>query len=160
MVTRRVEVEGFGPWTVKSGLLHVAPPFDLLAGIGNVSVVLLLLLSEEKGQAWGLSLAIGIRAVGIGINLLYAKLGTLDQVDEHFVASIGLSEDPYVKNLAEKVPALDLQLYICIYLLMLCWLVNPVIPNSSFSFAMLMLLGKLKDESERKKWEMRPRKRI
>lgn len=26
VVCRRMEVEGFGPWTVKSGLLHVAPP--------------------------------------------------------------------------------------------------------------------------------------
>jgi ectoine hydroxylase-related dioxygenase (phytanoyl-CoA dioxygenase family) len=26
-----VEVEGFGPWSIKAGLHHVAPPFDLLA---------------------------------------------------------------------------------------------------------------------------------
>ncbi|MGI9424188.1 MAG: phytanoyl-CoA dioxygenase family protein [Hyphomicrobiaceae bacterium] len=30
-VTERIDVEGFGPWTVKSGILHVAPPFELLA---------------------------------------------------------------------------------------------------------------------------------
>lgn len=30
-VKRRVEFEGFGPWTMKAGLQHVAPPFDLLA---------------------------------------------------------------------------------------------------------------------------------
>lgn len=30
-VRERREVQGFGSWTVKSGLLHVAPPFDLLA---------------------------------------------------------------------------------------------------------------------------------
>jgi hypothetical protein len=29
-VTKRREAPGFGPWTVKSGLIHVAPPFDLL----------------------------------------------------------------------------------------------------------------------------------
>lgn len=29
-VRRRVEVAGFGPWTVKRGMTHVAPPFDLL----------------------------------------------------------------------------------------------------------------------------------
>lgn len=29
-VTRRIEVDGFGPWTVKHGLQHVTPPFDLL----------------------------------------------------------------------------------------------------------------------------------
>ena len=38
VVARRVEVEGFGPWTVKSGLLHVAPPFDLLAGMVTLRV--------------------------------------------------------------------------------------------------------------------------
>lgn len=38
VVTRRREVEGFGPWTVKSGLLHVAPPFDLLAGMVTLRV--------------------------------------------------------------------------------------------------------------------------
>lgn len=38
VVTRRIEVEGFGPWTIKSGLLHVAPPFDLLAGMVTLRV--------------------------------------------------------------------------------------------------------------------------
>jgi hypothetical protein len=38
VVIRRVEAEGFGPWTVKSGLLHVAPPFDLLAGMVTLRV--------------------------------------------------------------------------------------------------------------------------
>lgn len=30
LVRRRVEVEGFGPWSTKDGLLHVAPPFEIL----------------------------------------------------------------------------------------------------------------------------------
>jgi hypothetical protein len=30
-VKMKREVPGFGPWTVKSGMHHVAPPFDLLA---------------------------------------------------------------------------------------------------------------------------------
>jgi hypothetical protein len=30
-VKRRVDVEGFGPWSIKSGMIHVEPPFDLLA---------------------------------------------------------------------------------------------------------------------------------
>ncbi|WP_426013460.1 phytanoyl-CoA dioxygenase family protein [Caulobacter sp. DWR2-3-1b2] len=29
-VRRRVEIEGFGPWSTKDGLLHVAPPFEIL----------------------------------------------------------------------------------------------------------------------------------
>jgi hypothetical protein len=32
-VAERVEVEGFGPWSTKDGLLHVAPPFEILARI-------------------------------------------------------------------------------------------------------------------------------
>ena len=31
VVRRRVETQGFGPWSVKAGLQHVTPPFDLLA---------------------------------------------------------------------------------------------------------------------------------
>jgi len=37
-VGRRVEVDGFGPWTVKHGLLHVAPPFAVLAGMVTLRV--------------------------------------------------------------------------------------------------------------------------
>ncbi|MBD8547563.1 phytanoyl-CoA dioxygenase family protein [Sphingomonas sp. CFBP 8760] len=29
-VREKIAVDGFGPWTVKGGMLHVAPPFDLL----------------------------------------------------------------------------------------------------------------------------------
>jgi len=37
-VRQRVEVAGFGPWTVKSGLVHVAPPLDLLEGMVTLRV--------------------------------------------------------------------------------------------------------------------------
>jgi hypothetical protein len=30
-VKRRINVEGYGPWTTKGGMQHVAPPFELLA---------------------------------------------------------------------------------------------------------------------------------
>lgn len=29
-VRKRVDVDGFGPWTIKSGIVHVTPPFSLL----------------------------------------------------------------------------------------------------------------------------------
>ncbi len=38
VVAERIEVEGFGPWTVKNGLLHVAPPFDVLAAMLTLRV--------------------------------------------------------------------------------------------------------------------------
>jgi len=37
-VERRIDIDGFCPWTVKSGLLHVAPPFDLLADMVTLRV--------------------------------------------------------------------------------------------------------------------------
>jgi Phytanoyl-CoA dioxygenase (PhyH) len=37
-VVRRLEVEGFGPWTVKHGLIHVAPPFSVLAGMVTLRI--------------------------------------------------------------------------------------------------------------------------
>lgn len=30
-VRQKVEIDGFGPWTIKAGMQHVAPPFDLLS---------------------------------------------------------------------------------------------------------------------------------
>lgn len=37
-VRERVAVAGFGPWTVKQGILHVAPPFWLLAAMVTLRV--------------------------------------------------------------------------------------------------------------------------
>lgn len=37
-VRERREAPGFGPWTVKAGLLHVAPPFDLLARMVTIRI--------------------------------------------------------------------------------------------------------------------------
>lgn len=38
VVEQRTEVEGFGPWTTKSGLQHVEPPFELIAGMVTLRV--------------------------------------------------------------------------------------------------------------------------
>lgn len=38
VVRERVEVAGFGPWTVKSGLFHVAPPIDLLERMMTIRI--------------------------------------------------------------------------------------------------------------------------
>ncbi len=37
-VEQRIEVEGFGPWTWKEGMQHVAPPFEVLAGMATLRV--------------------------------------------------------------------------------------------------------------------------
>ncbi|MFA6115747.1 MAG: phytanoyl-CoA dioxygenase family protein [Sphingomonas sp.] len=38
VVAKPRAVPGFGPWTVKAGLLHVAPPFEVLAGMVTLRV--------------------------------------------------------------------------------------------------------------------------
>ncbi|MCU1337848.1 MAG: hypothetical protein JWO19_3429 [Bryobacterales bacterium] len=37
-VRQRIDVDGFGPWSIKSGMVHVEPPCDLLAGMVTVRV--------------------------------------------------------------------------------------------------------------------------
>jgi len=37
-VKQRVPVDGFGTWSVKSGMLHVEPPFELLSGMVTLRV--------------------------------------------------------------------------------------------------------------------------
>lgn len=38
VVRERHETPGFGPWTIKAGMTHVAPPVDLLAGMVTMRV--------------------------------------------------------------------------------------------------------------------------
>jgi Phytanoyl-CoA dioxygenase (PhyH) len=38
VVAERVDVEGFGSWTAKNGLVHVAPPVEVLAGMVTLRV--------------------------------------------------------------------------------------------------------------------------
>lgn len=37
-VKRRMQVDGFGPWTIKDGMQHVAPPFELLRRMATLRV--------------------------------------------------------------------------------------------------------------------------
>src|SRR4029079_18014270 len=37
-VQQRIDVSGFGPWSLKNKMVHVEPPFDLLAGMVTLRV--------------------------------------------------------------------------------------------------------------------------
>jgi Phytanoyl-CoA dioxygenase (PhyH) len=37
-VRQRIDIDGFGPWSIKSGMVHVEPPFDLLAHMVTMRV--------------------------------------------------------------------------------------------------------------------------
>jgi uncharacterized membrane protein HdeD (DUF308 family) len=77
--------------------------FDLFAGVGNVVVVGSLLFWEGQGQTWLLTLAVGLRIVGIGFTVLLAKTGKLDQVDEDVAAKIGLTGNPQVAEITARI---------------------------------------------------------
>lgn len=38
VVKARIDTPGYGPWSVKAGLVHVAPPFHVLAGMATLRV--------------------------------------------------------------------------------------------------------------------------
>ena len=59
-VRERREVEGFGPWSLKDGVLHVAPPFKVLARM----VTLRLHLDEVDPDNAPLRVAVGSHQIG------------------------------------------------------------------------------------------------
>ena len=64
-VKARHDVEGFGPWTIKQGIHHVAPPFELLARM----VTLRVHLDDVGPDNAPLLIAPGSHAVGkIAVN--------------------------------------------------------------------------------------------
>ena len=78
--------------------------FDLLACMGNfLLVALALLFWEKETHGWVLSIAIGLRLVGVGINLVIAKTGVLQDVGADVASSLGLNENPYVSKLVERI---------------------------------------------------------
>lgn len=77
--------------------------FFLAAGIGNLLLVGSLFLWESRGQTLALSIAIGIRLIGIAISLLLARTGRLTQVDEDVTEKIGLKGNAYVSGIAERI---------------------------------------------------------
>ncbi|GGZ09282.1 phytanoyl-CoA dioxygenase [Novosphingobium colocasiae] len=59
-VKQRLPVDGFGPWTIKRGLQHVAPPYDLLARM----VTLRVHLDDVPAQNAPLLIALGSHLAG------------------------------------------------------------------------------------------------
>lgn len=59
-VRQRIDTPGFGPWTMKSGLLHVAPPMELLARM----VIVRIHLDDVTGDSTPLIIAPGSHRLG------------------------------------------------------------------------------------------------
>lgn len=60
-VRRRCEVDGFGPWTVKAGMQHVAPPMDILSRMLTLRVH----LDDVPANNAPLLIALGSHAQGL-----------------------------------------------------------------------------------------------
>jgi len=59
-VKQQIDVEGYGPWTIKGGMHHVAPPFDLLARM----VTLRVHLDDVPAENSPLLIALGSHIAG------------------------------------------------------------------------------------------------
>lgn len=59
-VRERVEIPGFGPWTVKQGILHVQPPFEVIAAMATLRVH----LDEVPADNGPLLIALGSHRFG------------------------------------------------------------------------------------------------
>jgi len=76
---------------------------NLAAGVGNVALVAALYFLQREGQTIMLSMAVGLRLTGTGINLLVARAGRIEQVDEDVTEKIGLKGDAYVTAIAQRI---------------------------------------------------------
>lgn len=81
-VKRRIDVDGFGPWTIKGGMQHVAPPFDVLTRM----VTLRVHLDDVPATNAPLLIAPGSHAEGrvpvTAIEEVVGRCGTLACVAE------------------------------------------------------------------------------
>jgi uncharacterized membrane protein HdeD (DUF308 family) len=76
---------------------------DFAAAIGNMLVVGGLLFFEEKGHVFTLSMAVCLRLVGIGIDVLSARYGSLQDASEDVIADMGMSDNAAVSKIAQSI---------------------------------------------------------
>ncbi len=76
---------------------------NLISGIGNLIVVTLILIYRGKGVEWVISLSGALRIFGTVYHLFTARMGTIHQVAEDVVKSLGLKGNTELEALAEKL---------------------------------------------------------
>ena len=81
----------------------IAAWYELLSGLGNLTVVALILIFRGKGHEWTIYLSASLRILGTVWNLLTAKTGTVKSVSEDIVASFGIKGDPELNAFATRL---------------------------------------------------------
>jgi len=76
---------------------------NLLSFLGNMGILFTLFLFQGKAQLWILAITGGLRIVGMGFEILTAKLGVMDQVSEDIMESLDLHEHPEILAIAENI---------------------------------------------------------
>jgi uncharacterized membrane protein HdeD (DUF308 family) len=77
--------------------------FDLLAAIGNTLLILGIFFFSGKGVMWAATLVMGLRMIGIALNILAASVGELDQVSEDVIRDLGYAEDSALAAIAQEI---------------------------------------------------------
>lgn len=76
---------------------------DLLSGLGNAFVVVLILLFKGKGLEWVISLSGSLRILGTVYNLYTARMGNMEKVAEDVLGSLGIKGSKELESLADKL---------------------------------------------------------
>jgi hypothetical protein len=76
---------------------------DLAAVAGSILLLLVLFVFKEKGLPWALSLVTCLRIFGIGISMLAARIGVIEDVNVDVVRDMGLGDDQRILALAKKI---------------------------------------------------------
>ena len=76
---------------------------NLLSALGNIFAVVIILFAQQKGQIWVIALCGALRILSTVYNLFTAKLGSLDEVAEDVIESLGIEDNKPLEELAEKI---------------------------------------------------------
>lgn len=76
---------------------------DLVSGIGNGIVVVLILIFRGRGVEWVIGLSGALRILGTVYHLFNERTGTVEKVDEDIVAALGAKGNLELETLAAKV---------------------------------------------------------
>ena len=82
---------------------------SLLSFLGNLGILFTLFLFQGKAQLWILAITGGLRIVGMGFEMLTAKLGEMNQVSEDIMESLGLHDHPEIVAIAENIEQEEVQ---------------------------------------------------